>query len=310
MPKIPVQNTYTITEGQAPKLQDEKAQLMKIAIASGKGGTGKTTIAVNFALALEDVQLFDCDVEEPNCNLFLGFDLEPVEEVTCLVPEINPDWCTLCKNCASFCKYNALAALPNKILSFPSLCHGCGGCRYVCPAEAIEEKPRPIGMIEKTSSKNSLTFFRGILDIGEVMATPVIRALQRHIDESRPVILDSPPGTACPALAVMGCADYCVLVTESTPFGFHDFLLALEATRALKVPAGVVLNRDGIGDSRVEDFCRAEGIPILLRIPDERMIARLYSEGIPFIKEMPEWKEKFKNILKTINTVTCKSKGV
>lgn len=283
---------------------------MKIAIASGKGGTGKTTVAVNFALALEDVQLFDCDVEEPNCNLFLGFDLEPVEEVTCPVPEINPDRCTLCRSCASFCKYNALAVLPNKILSFPSLCHGCGGCRYVCPAEAIEEKPRTIGMIEKTPSKNSLTFFSGILDIGEVMATPVIRALQRHIDESRHVILDSPPGAACPALAVMGCADYCVLVTESTPFGFHDFLLALEATRALNVPAGVVLNRDGIGDSSVEDFCKAEGIPILLSIPDERMIASLYSEGIPFIKEMPEWKEKFKNMLKTINTVTCRSKGV
>lgn len=283
---------------------------MKIAIASGKGGTGKTTVAVNLALALEDVQLFDCDVEEPNCNLFLGFELEPVEKVTCLVPEINPDRCTLCGNCADFCKYNALAALPKKILSFPSLCHGCGGCTLVCPAGAIEEKPRQIGMIEKAPSETSLKFLRGILNIGEATATPVIRALQRHIDESRPAIIDSPPGTACPVLAVMGCADYCVLVTESTPFGFHDFLLALEAARALNVPVGVVLNRDGLGDSRVEDFCRAEGIPILLRIPNDRMIARLYSEGIPFIMEMPEWKEKFEDMFETIKTLACKSKGV
>ncbi|KKH99793.1 (4Fe-4S)-binding protein [Methanosarcina sp. 1.H.T.1A.1] len=284
---------------------------MKIAIASGKGGTGKTTVAVNLALALEDVQLFDCDVEEPNCNLFLDFELEPVEEVTCLVPEINPDKCTLCGNCADFCKYNALAALPIQIMFFPSLCHGCGGCSLVCPAGAIEEKPRSIGRIEKaSSSQTSLKFLRGILNIGEAMATPVIRSLQRHLDESRPAIIDSPPGTACSVLAVIGGADYCVLVTESTPFGFHDFLLALEATRALNVPVGVVLNRDGLGDSRVEEFCRAEGIPILLRIPNDRMIARLYSEGIPFVKEMPDWKEKFEDMFETIKALACKSTGV
>jgi MinD superfamily P-loop ATPase len=165
-------------------------------------------------------------------------------------------------------------------------------------------------MIEKASSETSIQFFRGILNIGEAMATPVIRSLQRHIDENRHLIIDSPPGTACPVLAVLGCADYCVLVTESTPFGFHDFLLALEATRALKVPVGVVLNRDGLGDSRVEDFCRAEGIPILLRIPNDRMIARLYSEGIPFVKEMSDWKEKFEDMFETIKALACKSTGV
>ncbi|WP_440946806.1 ATP-binding protein [Methanosarcina sp. T3] len=283
---------------------------MKIAIASGKGGTGKTTVAVNLALALEGVQLFDCDVEEPNCNLFLGFELEPVEVVTCPVPEIDRERCTLCGNCASFCKYNALAALPQKIMSFPSLCHGCGGCSLICPAGAIEEKPRPIGLIEKAFSETSFSFLRGTLNIGEAMATPVIRSLQRHIDESRPAIIDSPPGTACPVLAVLGCADYCVLVTESTPFGFHDFLLALEAARTVQVPVGVVLNRDGLGDSRVEDFCRVRGIPILLRIPNDRMIARLYSEGIPFVKEMPGWKEKFEEMFETIRALACKSKGV
>lgn len=283
---------------------------MKIAIASGKGGTGKTTVAVNLALALGEVQLFDCDVEEPNCNLFLGFELEPVEEVICLVPEINPDKCTLCRNCSNFCKYNALAALPQKILSFPSLCHGCGGCSFVCPAGAIKEKPETIGIIETAPSEFPLTFFCGTLRIGKAAATPVIKSLQKHIDESRPAIIDSPPGTACPVLAVMGFADYCVLVTESTPFGFHDFCLALEAARTLNVPVGVVLNRVGLGDSRVEDFCRAEGIPILLRIPNDRTIARLYSEGIPFVREMPEWKKKFEDMFETIKTGLCKSKGV
>ncbi|AKB76895.1 hypothetical protein MSHOH_0412 [Methanosarcina horonobensis HB-1 = JCM 15518] len=283
---------------------------MRIAIASGKGGTGKTTVAVNLALALEDVQLLDCDVEEPNCNLFLGFELEPVEEVNCLVPEIDPDRCTLCRNCASFCKYNALVSLPKKILSFPSLCHGCGGCSLVCPAGAIEEKPEPIGVIKKAPCGSPLTFLCGTLNIGKAMATPVIRSLQNHIDESKPVIIDSPPGTACPVLEVMECADYCVLVTESTPFGFHDFLLALEAAKALNVPVGVVLNRDGLGDSRVEDFCRAEGIPVLLRIPDDRTIARLYSEGIPFVKEMPEWKKKFEHMFGTIKGLACKNTGV
>jgi MinD superfamily P-loop ATPase len=142
------------------------------------------------------------------------------------------------------------------------------------------------------------------------MATPVIRSLQQHIKESRPAIIDSPPGTACPVLAVLGCADYCVLVTESTPFGFHDFLLALEAARTFQVPVGVVLNRAGLGDSRVEEFCRVEGIPILLRIPNDRMIARLYSEGIPFVTEMPGWKENFEDMFETIRALACKSKGV
>jgi MinD superfamily P-loop ATPase len=282
---------------------------MKIAIASGKGGTGKTTVAVNLALALEEVQLLDCDVEEPDCNLFLGFELEPVEEVSCLVPQINPDKCTLCRRCSSFCKYNALAALPKRILSFPSLCHGCGGCSFVCPEGAIKEKPEPIGVIEKASSETQFKFLRGTLNIGKAMATPIIRSLQDHIDESRPVIMDPPPGTACPVLAVLGCADYCLLVTESTPFGFHDFLLALEATRTLKIPAGVILNRDGLGDSRVEDFCRAEGIPILLRIPNDRKIARLYSEGTLFVNEMPEWKEKFKDMFEMIKSLVCKNTG-
>ncbi|MCQ1534168.1 (4Fe-4S)-binding protein [Methanosarcina sp. KYL-1] len=282
---------------------------MKVAIASGKGGTGKTTVAVNLALSLGGVHLLDCDVEEPNCNLFLGLELEKLEYVTCQVPEIDPEKCTLCGKCADFCRYNALAALPSRVLVFPALCHGCGGCGLVCTEGAVREKPGILGILESARSDSSLEFSRGVLNVGEAAATPLIRALQRHIDNSRPAIIDSPPGVACPVLAVIGAADYCVLVTESTPFGFHDFRLALEAVKALKVPFGVVLNRDGLGDSRVEEFCGAKGIPILLRIPDDRRIAQLYSEGIPFVEEMPEWKEKFAGMFSAIRAIMESGEG-
>ncbi len=275
---------------------------MKIAITSGKGGTGKTTVAVNLALSLGEVQLFDCDVEEPNCNLFLGLDLEKVEDVLCPYPLIDSDKCTLCGVCADFCRFNALAALPRKVLVFPSLCHGCGGCRLVCPAEAVQEESKSLGIIEKGMSGNSPDLYRGLLNVGEGMATPIIRALQRHIDPERPAIIDSPPGVACPVLAAVGNADYCVLVTESTPFGFHDFKLALEAVKLTNIPFGVVINRDGLGDSRVEEFCRAEKVPVLLKIPNDRRIARLYSEGVPFVEEMPGWKEKFAGMFEAIKS--------
>ena len=278
---------------------------MRIAIASGKGGTGKTTVAVNLALSLKDAQLVDCDVEEPNCNLFLDLELERLEEVTRYIPKIDPDKCTLCKSCSNFCRYNALAALPSKVLFFPAICHGCGGCELICPEGAITEITRSIGIIEKAKADLSPElpeFYHGVLNIGEAMATPLIKALLKHTNNKKSVILDSPPGAACPVLATVEDADYCLLVTESTPFGFHDFKLALKAVIALNVPFGVVLNRDGFGDSRVEDFCRVKNIPILLRIPNDKRIAQLYSEGIPFVKEMPEWKEKFTDMFEAIRS--------
>lgn len=266
---------------------------MKIAIASGKGGTGKTTVSLNLALSLSDVQLFDCDVEEPNCNLFLGFDLEKVEDVVCQVPVINQEKCSICRQCSDFCRYNALAALPDRVLFFPSLCHGCGGCAVLCPEKAIQESQRSLGVIEKAKGRSSPEFYRGLLNIGETMTSAVIKTLKNHIDTRKTVILDAPPGTACPVIASIGDVDYCVLVTESTPFGFHDLRLAIDVVRSLKVPFGVIINRWGLGDSRVEEYCKAEGIPILLKIPNDLKIAELYSRGIPFVREMPEWNEKF-----------------
>ena len=266
---------------------------MKIAFASGKGGTGKTTVSVNLALALSDVQLFDCDVEEPNCNLFLGFELEKVEDVVCLVPVIDPEKCSLCGQCSDFCRYNALATLPTRVLVFPSVCHGCGGCIILCPEKAIRESSRPIGVIEKTKKGSSPEFYRGLLNIGEATASPVIKMLKKHIDDRKTAIIDAPPGTACPVIASISDVDYCVLVTEPTPFGLYDLKLAIDVVKMLKIPFGVVVNRYGLGDLKVEEYCETEGIPILLKIPNERKIAELYSQGIPFVREMPEWNEKF-----------------
>jgi MinD superfamily P-loop ATPase len=273
---------------------------MKIAIASGKGGTGKTTVSLNLALSLSDVQLFDCDVEEPNCNLFLGFDLEKVEDVVCQVPVINQEKCNICRQCSDFCRYNALAALPDRVLFFPSLCHGCGGCAVLCSEKAIQESQRSLGVIEKAKGESSPEFYRGLLNIGETMTSSVIKTLKKYIDDRKTAILDAPPGTACPVIASIGDVDYCVLVTESTPFGFHDLRLAVDVVRSLKVPFGVIINRWGLGDSRVEEYCKAEGIPILLKIPNDLKIAELYSRGIPFVREMPEWNEKFLGMFEAI----------
>jgi len=273
---------------------------MKIAIASGKGGTGKTTVSLNLALALSDVQLFDCDVEEPNCNLFLGFELEKVEDVICSVPVIDSEKCSICKQCSDFCRYNALAALPTRILVFPSLCHGCGGCAILCPEEAIQESQRSLGVIEKAKEGSSPEFYRGLLNIGETMTSAVIKKLQQHIDNRKTAIIDAPPGTACPVIASIGNMDYCVLVTESTPFGFHDLKLAIDIVRAIKIPFGVIINRWGLGDSRVEEYCKAEGISVLLKIPNDLKIAELYSRGIPFVREMPGWDEKFLGVFEAI----------
>jgi MinD superfamily P-loop ATPase len=281
---------------------------MKIAIASGKGGTGKTTVAVNFALAIGNAQLFDCDVEEPNCNLFLGFDLEKQEDVTISVPEIDAEKCSLCGSCAEFCRYNAIAKLPQRVMIFPKLCHGCGGCQIVCPENAISEIKRPIGIIEKGVDLGSgISLFQGTLAIGEPMATPVIRQLQAHIDEKQVAVVDSPPGTACPVIATVSDMDYCVLVTEPTPFGLNDLILAVEVVRQLEVPFGVIINRHGSGDDRVEDYCNSEDIPVLMKIPYGREMAVLYSEGIPFVQCMPQWKENFRALYNEICSITSKT---
>ncbi|MGD2250297.1 MAG: ATP-binding protein [Candidatus Methanofastidiosia archaeon] len=274
---------------------------MKIVVASGKGGTGKTTVSVNLAVSLSDVQLLDCDVEEPDCNIYLKYPLTHLEDVHLLVPEIDKEKCTFCGKCAEFCQNNALAVFPDKVVTFPDLCTGCGGCTIICPENAITEKQKKMGVLEHGGS--TIHFIRGVLDIGEAMATPIITALKQHIDTSKTVILDSPPGNGCPVVETVSDCDFCILVTEPTPFGLHDLELAVKLTQVLHVPCGVIINKAGIGDKSVQKFCKTHDIPILLEIPHDRTIAELCSNGIPFVQKMPEWKPTFCSVYHTIEEI-------
>jgi MinD superfamily P-loop ATPase len=265
---------------------------MILSIFSGKGGTGKTTIATNLALSIGKSQFIDCDVEEPNANIFLKTKISNSEDISISYPEIDKTKCDYCGNCSEFCAYNALAVVPSNVLVFPELCHSCGGCELVCPKDAVNWHSRVIGRVEQGQAKE-IDFYHGILNVGEMQAIPVIKALKRKVDRSKNVIIDVPPGTSCPVIESIGGSDYCILVTEPTPFGLHDLKLAVEVVRHLNIPFGVIINRDGIGDKRVEDYCQNENIPILLKIPEKRKIAHLYSKGIALVDESYEWREMF-----------------
>jgi MinD superfamily P-loop ATPase len=261
---------------------------MIISVASGKGGTGKTTIATNLALSHTNVQFFDCDVEEPNANIFFKAPTKTIKNVTVRIPKIVKNKCTYCGKCADFCVYHAIASLPSATLVFPELCHGCGGCAIVCDQDAVDWQYRTTGIIEKGVT-NGVEVYQGLLNIGETQAIPVIRALKQYIDPTKTVILDAPPGTACPVIETIKDSDFCILVTEPTPFGLHDLKLAIAVVRQLSIPFGVIINRNGIGDKKVEQYCHNENIPLLLKIPHSNKIAQLYSNGIPFIHENHNW---------------------
>ena len=272
---------------------------MIISIASGKGGTGKTTIATNLALSLGKVQVIDCDVEEPNANIFFNAEIKEREDVTVEIPEIDKEKCNYCGKCSEFCAYNALAVVPSDVLVFPELCHSCGGCAIVCPQNAINWKRKPVGKIEHGVT-NGVDFYHGLLNVGEIQAVPVIKALKKKIGKEGNVIIDAPPGTSCPVIESINGSDYCILVTEPTPFGFHDLKLAIAVVRHLYIPFGIIINRDGVGDKKVEMYCQTEKIPILMKIPHSEEIANLYSMGIPFVKKLPEWHERFTELFRRI----------
>jgi MinD superfamily P-loop ATPase len=272
---------------------------MIISVASGKGGTGKTTVATNIALSLNDVQLIDCDVEEPNANIFLKAEINEKEEVTVVIPEIDKEKCDYCGKCSEFCAYNALAVVPSNVLIFPELCHSCGGCELVCPKDAVNWYDRVVGKVEHGKAKG-IDFYQGVLNVGEAMALPVIKSLKRKVVKNRKVIIDVPPGTSCPVIESISGSDYCILVTEPTSFGLHDLKLAVEVVRHLNIPFGVVINRDGIGDKKVEAYCQNENISILLKIPERRKIAHLYSKGIALANESYEWHEMFGQVINQI----------
>jgi MinD superfamily P-loop ATPase len=268
---------------------------MIVSIASGKGGTGKTSVAVNLALSIGNVQLLDCDVEEPNAHLLLHPDLCKMEPVYSLIPLVNEELCSHCGECSKFCQYNAIFATAEKTLVFPELCHSCGGCALVCPKKAISLEEHKIGAL-KFGLAEGVELVYGELEIGKPMAVPVIKAVKNHIEEGKNVILDSPPGTSCPFVETVRGSDFCVLVTEPTPFGLHDLKIAVEVLRKMTIPFGVIVNRAGIGDKKVYDYCKEENIRIMLEIPFQRKIAELYSRGIPFSLEMHEWEDKFQKL--------------
>ena len=260
---------------------------MILSIASGKGGTGKTTVSVNLALSLDRIQLIDCDVEEPNDNIFIKANMENTQDVNVEIPEIDYEKCLSCGKCADFCRFNAIIDLPSGVKVFPALCHSCGGCKLVCPNEAISWKDKKIGIMRK-GMKDGIYFSEGILDIGESRSTPIIKALKYQIRPDIDVILDCPPGTSCAFLETVKGSDFCILVTEPTPFGFNDLKIAVEALKEMRIPFGVIINRDGIGDDEVEIFCEREMIPVLLKIPYNENIAKLYSKGEVFVDYFPE----------------------
>ncbi len=297
---------------------------MIITVASGKGGTGKTTVAVNLALSMtadwqdstdrESVNpvnslFLDCDVEEPNAALFLNPTIQERREVGLMIPKVDLEKCDYCGRCAEVCQYHAIAVVGKKVLVFPELCHGCGSCTLNCHTGAISEVLNVIGNIERgwaglppaSGGPGGVEFAQGTMNVGEPMAVPIIHQLKQWVipsdDGDHLIILDASPGTACPVVESMRGADFVLMVTEPTPFGLHDLRLAVEVARdELGLPVGVVVNRDGVGDDGVDEYCAAEDIPILMRIPLDRRIAEAYSEGETLVDVLPEYREQFRGL--------------
>ncbi|MFH2045585.1 MAG: ATP-binding protein [Pseudomonadota bacterium] len=266
---------------------------MIISVASGKGGTGKTTIATNLAVSIgEDVQILDCDVEEPNAHLFLNPIIKETKKVMAPVPSVDEDKCTFCGKCAEICQFKAIIILGKTILTFPEMCHSCGGCMEVCPAGAVSETGRELGVIE-TGNRNGVEFVHGRLKVGEAMSPPLIRMVRSFTKPELLTIIDAPPGTSCPVITSMKGSNFILLVTEPTPFGLHDLKLAVEAVRILGIPHGLVINRSDIGDGQVKDYAAKNKIKVLMEIPYSRKIAEAYSIGQLIVDAIPKWREKF-----------------
>lgn len=276
---------------------------MTISIASGKGGTGKTTVAVNFALALEGkIQLLDCDVEEPNVDIFLKPTIERQEPLYIPKPVVDESKCTYCGKCSEVCLYNAIAVVKEKVLIFYELCHSCGACKVICPKEAIFEEDVKKGVIEEGRA-GTIEFVKGELEVSEASPTPLVRAVKKKVKANYISIIDASPGTSCPVVEAVKDSDFCILVTEPTPFGLNDLKLAVEMCKKLKIPTGVIINRANVGDKEVDKYLKQENIPILMRIPMDREIAEKYSEGKTFVESKPEYKKEFQNLLKRIEVM-------
>ncbi|HTZ17022.1 MAG TPA: ATP-binding protein [Dissulfurispiraceae bacterium] len=282
---------------------------MIISVASGKGGTGKTTISTNLAISLGDsCTLLDCDVEEPNAHLFLRPHIDRSETVKTFVPVVDESRCTFCRKCAAICRFRAITVVGSKVLVFPNLCHSCAGCRVVCPEKAITEGSRELGVLEWGVGAG-VSLIQGRIRIGEAMAPPLIRKVRASANTGKTVIIDAPPGTSCPVITAMRGADFILLVTEPTPFGLHDLQLAVGAVRILGIPCGLVINRADMGDDRVREYAGAEQLPILMEIPFDRKIAEAYSRGMTIVEEMPEWKDRFREMFRQITKVALEKEA-
>jgi MinD superfamily P-loop ATPase len=282
---------------------------MRIAIASGKGGTGKTTIATNLAWVAarngQSVAYLDCDVEEPNGHLFLKPEIASSRPIGRLHPAVDEEKCTHCGLCGEICQYSAIVCVGEKVLVYPELCHACGGCVLVCAPGAITEVLRESGKLE-IGQAGAVRFLHGLLRIGEAMSTQLIRQVKQAAPETDLVIIDSPPGTSCPVIESVRDASYVLLVTEPTPFGLNDLKLAVEMVRTMKLPMGVVINRAGEGDSQTAGYCRTEGIEVLATIPDDRRVAEAYSRGVLASEAMPEIRTSMEQLLARLRGATAR----
>ena len=280
---------------------------MIISIASGKGGTGKTTIATNLAVALgTDVNLLDCDVEEPNDHIFIQPKITHTEKVSLKVPQVDMNKCSLCGKCQEICQFQAIVVVGTTVLTFPELCHSCGGCMEVCPENAITEIDREMGIFE-AGTRNGVAFAYGRLFVGQVMAVPAIERVRAAVQPDKVNIIDAPPGTSCPVISSVKDTDFLILVTEPTPFGLNDLKLAVGMVKILAIPHGIVINRSDLGDEKVKEYAKEENIPILMEIPFDRQIAETYSKGKLLVEELPEWKERFIHLYEDVVKYAKKS---
>lgn len=277
---------------------------MIISIASGKGGTGKTTVAANLAVSLKTpVRLLDCDVEEPNLHLFLPPEKSETEKIKTLIPEILEDKCTFCGKCETLCQFKAIAIIAGTAaMTFPELCHSCGGCFKVCPEDAILESYRELGTITRGNNQD-IELVYGRLRVGEAMAPPLIKKVKSNAPLDAVNIVDSPPGTSCPVIASISDSDFVILVTEPTPFGLHDLKLAVGAVQMLHLPFGLVINRSDIGNQDVKDYAASIGMPVLMEIPFDRQIAEATTNGKLMARELPGYREKFLEIFEQIDEI-------
>ncbi len=277
-----------------------KERTMIITVASGKGGTGKTTIATNLAKSVEKgVRLLDCDVEEPNTHLFFKPENTESRKVSTMIPKVDPDLCNACGACQEICQFSAIILIAGSVMVFPEMCHSCKGCLMVCPTGAIAPSSRELGEIVH-SRAGSIDLFYGKLRVGEAMSPPLIEKVKEHSDREGLTIIDAPPGTSCPVISALRSSDFVLLVTEPTPFGLNDLKLAVETVKKLNLPMGLVINRSDIGDGEVKKYAAKENLPILLEIPDRRDIAENYSRGVAMVEAFPEMKAAFKTLLATV----------